>query len=98
ARFARTSRGSSTYRGTSTTKISPLASEKFRRATVGSSLEIRVSTALASKRWNGLSGAAGDTRCVRAEVGEVGAHVAQQRKTLARPTTYLQIDELIGPH
>ena len=42
ARFARTSRRSSTYRGTSTTKPSPLASEKFRRATVGWSLEIRV--------------------------------------------------------
>jgi hypothetical protein len=40
ARFARTSRRSSTYRGTFTTKPSPLASEKVRRATAGSSLEI----------------------------------------------------------
>jgi hypothetical protein len=50
ARFARTSRRSSTYRGTSTTKLSPLASEKFRCATVGWSLEILVSADLASKR------------------------------------------------
>ena len=50
ARFARTSRRSSTYRGTSTTKTSPLASEKFRRATAGSSFEIRVSAVLASNR------------------------------------------------
>ena len=54
ARFARTSRRSSTYRGTSTTKTSPLASEKFRRATVGWSLEIRVSADLASKGWSCL--------------------------------------------
>ena len=54
ARFARTSRRSSTYRGTFTTKPSPLVSEKFRRATAGSSLEIRVSADFASKRWSVL--------------------------------------------
>src|SRR5512132_3596267 len=54
ARFARTRRRSSTYRGTSTTKNSPFASEKFARATPGSSLEIRVSADLASNRWTCL--------------------------------------------
>jgi hypothetical protein len=51
ARFARTRRRSSTYRGTSTTKNSPFASEKITRATPGSSLEMRVSAAFASNRW-----------------------------------------------
>jgi hypothetical protein len=49
ARFARTRRRSSTYRGTSTTTDSPFASKKSTRATLGSSLEIRVSADLASK-------------------------------------------------
>jgi hypothetical protein len=51
ARFALTRRRSSTYRGTSTTKNSPFASEKITRATPGSSLEMRVSAAFASNRW-----------------------------------------------
>ena len=49
-RFARTRRRSSTYRGISTIKNSPFASEKFTGAIPGSSLEIRVSAAFASGR------------------------------------------------
>jgi len=54
ARFARARRRSSTYRGTSTTKDSPFASKKSTRATLGSSLEIRVFADLASKTWTFL--------------------------------------------
>jgi hypothetical protein len=80
ARFARTRRRSSTYRGTSTTKNSPFASEKFTRATPGSSLEIRVSADLASNRWTCLCvgirlpiawGIAADVTAIAAASGSV---------------------------
>jgi hypothetical protein len=57
ALFARTRRRSSACRGTSTTKTSPFASEKFKSATVGLSREIRVSADLASTRCGCLCGA-----------------------------------------
>jgi hypothetical protein len=57
ALFARTRRRSSACRGTSTTKTSPFASEKFKSATVGLSREIRVSADLASTRCSCLCGA-----------------------------------------